>query len=66
MARFLVIVGILLFVIGLLWPWLARLGVGHLPGDIVVRHGNFTFYFPIATSIVISVVLSLVLWLINR
>ncbi len=66
MARFLVIVGILLVVIGLLWPWLARLGVGHLPGDIVVRHGNFTFYFPIATSIVISVVLSLVLWLINR
>ncbi len=66
MARLLVVLGLVLVVIGLLWPWLARIGIGHLPGDMVVRHGNFTFYFPIVTSIVISVVLSLVLWLINR
>ncbi len=66
MARLLVVLGLVLVVVGLLWPWLARIGIGHLPGDMVVRHGNFTFYFPIVTSIVISVVLSLVLWLINR
>ena len=66
MARFLVVIGLLLVVIGLLWPWLSRLGLGRLPGDIVVQHGNFTFYFPIATCILISIVLSLVLWLINR
>jgi hypothetical protein len=45
---------------------LSRLGLGHLPGDVVIRHGNFYFYFPIVTSIVLSLVLSLLLWLINR
>jgi len=66
MARFLIVLGLLLVVAGLLWPWLTRLGLGRLPGDIVVRHGDFTFYFPIVSCIIISVVLSLVLWLMNR
>ncbi len=66
MARFLIVIGLLLVVAGLLWPWLTRLGLGRLPGDIVVRHGDFTFYFPIVSCIIISVVLSLVLWLMNR
>jgi hypothetical protein len=66
MSRFLVILGLLLVLAGILWPWLARLGLGRLPGDIAIRHGNFTFYFPIVTCLVVSVVLSLVLWLINR
>ena len=66
MARFLVVLGILLVVVGLLWPWLARLGLGRLPGDIVAQNGNFTFYFPIVSCIIISVVLTLVMWLINR
>lgn len=66
MARFLIVLGVLLVLIGLLWPWLTRLGLGRLPGDIVVQHGNVTFYFPIVTCIIISVVLTLVMWLINR
>jgi DUF2905 family protein len=66
MARSLVVLGVLLILIGLLWPWLTRLGLGRLPGDIVVQHGNVTFYFPILSCIIISVVLSLVMWLINR
>jgi Protein of unknown function (DUF2905) len=66
MARFLVVLGILLVLVGLLWPWLTRLGLGRLPGDIVVQNGNFTFYFLIVTCIILSIVLSLVLWLINR
>ena len=66
MARFLIVIGLLLVVAGLLWPWLTRLGLGRLPGDIVVRHGDFTFYFPIVSCIIVSVVLSLVLWLMNR
>ena len=66
MARFLIVLGLLLVVAGLLWPWLTRLGLGRLPGDIVVRHGDFTFYCPIVSCIIISVVLSLVLWLMNR
>ena len=66
MSRALVIVGLLIALIGLLWPWIGRIGLGRLPGDIVIRHGNFTFYAPIATGILVSVVLSFILWLINR
>jgi hypothetical protein len=53
-------------VAGLLWPWLSKLGLGRLPGDIVVERENFRLYLPIATSILISVVLSLILWFLNR
>ena len=66
MARWLVILGVVLVVLGLLWPWLTRLGLGRLPGDIVVERDNFRLYIPITTSLLISVVLSLVLWLLNR
>ena len=66
MARWLIILGIVLIVAGLLWPWLTKLGLGRLPGDIVIERDNFRLYIPIATSIVISVVLSLILWLLNR
>jgi len=66
MARLLITIGIILVVLGLAWPWLARLGLGRLPGDIVVQHGNFSFYFPIVTSLVVSVVLTLIFWLIGR
>lgn len=66
MSRFLIVVGIICVVVGLLWPWLTRLGLGHLPGDFRIERDGFSFYFPLATSIVISVVLSLILWLINR
>ena len=66
MARWLIILGVVLIVAGLLWPWLTKLGLGRLPGDIVIERENFRLYIPIATSIVISVVLSLVLWLLNR
>ena len=66
MARWLIILGVVLVVAGLLWPWLIKLGLGRLPGDIVVEWENFRLYLPIATSILISVVLSLVLWFLNR
>jgi hypothetical protein len=66
MARWLIILGVVLIVAGLLWPWLTRLGVGRLPGDIVIERDNFRVYIPITTSIVISVILSLLLWLLNR
>jgi len=65
-SRWLIILGIVLIVVGVLWPWLSKLGLGRLPGDIVVERDNFTLYLPITTSILISVVLSLILWLINR
>jgi DUF2905 family protein len=50
---------------GLLWPVISKLGLGRLPGDIVIDRENFRLYIPIVTSIVVSVVLSL-LWLLNR
>lgn len=66
MARWLITIGLILVVAGLLWPWITRLGLGRLPGDIVIDRGNVRFYFPIVTSIVISIVVSLVLWFLNR
>ncbi len=66
MARFLIFLGLSLLIAGLLWPYLTRLGLGRLPGDIVITCGHTTFYFPIVTSILLSLILSAVLWLINR
>jgi len=66
MSRFLIVLGLVILALGLLWPVLARLGLGRLPGDIVIQRGNFSFYFPLVTCIIISVLLSVVLWLFNR
>ena len=66
MSRWLVTIGLALVIVGLLWPWLSKLGLGRLPGDIVIKRGNVHIYFPIVTCIVVSVVLSFVLWLMNR
>jgi uncharacterized membrane protein len=65
MSRWLIGVGIVLVVLGLAWPLLAKLGLGNLPGDIRVEREGFSFYFPITTGIIISIVLSLVLMLID-
>jgi hypothetical protein len=64
--RLLIVLGLALLVGGLLWPFLTRLGLGRLPGDIVVERPNFRFYFPLATSILLSVFLSLLFWLFRR
>jgi hypothetical protein len=66
MRQWLIAIGILLVAVGLLWRWLSRLGLGRLPGDIVVQRGGFGFYFPIVTCLIVSVVLSFILWLLNR
>ena len=65
-GRWLITIGLVLVVIGICWPWLSRLGLGRLPGDIVVARDGFRFYFPIVTCLVVSIVLSLILWLLNR
>ena len=66
MSRGLIIVGLLLVAAGLLWPWLARLGLGRLPGDIVIERDHLRLYLPLTTGLIVSLALSLVLWLINR
>jgi hypothetical protein len=66
MARFLIMLGLVILVAGLLWPYLSRIGLGRLPGDIVIERGNVTFYFPLATCLLVSVVFSLIFWVVNR
>jgi hypothetical protein len=66
MSRLLIILGLVLLALGVIWPILEKIGLGKLPGDIIVRRDHVTFYFPIVTCIVLSVLLSLIVWLMNR
>ncbi|PZP54830.1 MAG: DUF2905 domain-containing protein [Azospira oryzae] len=66
MSRWLIIIGLILVAAGLLWPWLSKLGLGRLPGDIHIEKEGFSFYFPITTSIIVSLVLTLLLWIFRR
>ena len=66
MQRTLIVVGAAIALVGIAWPWLSKLGLGRLPGDIRIETENGFFYFPLTTCIIISVVLSLVLWLLRR
>jgi membrane protein implicated in regulation of membrane protease activity len=66
MSRTLIIIGLVFVAAGVLWPFMGRLGLGRLPGDIVIERPGFSFYFQLMTSLIISVVLSVLLWLINR
>jgi hypothetical protein len=66
MRRILIGLGIALLVAGLLWPWLAKLGLGRLPGDIRIERDGFSFYFPLVTGLLISAVISLILWFLRR
>ena len=60
MQKILITLGVILLVAGLLWPLIAKLGLGRLPGDIVIRRDGFSFYFPITTMIIVSIVLTLI------
>ena len=66
MQCLLIVLGIVLLLLGLLWPWLGKLPLGRLPGDIVVEREGFSFYFPITTLVLTSGALNLVLWLLRR
>ena len=66
MAKWLVIFGAVLILIGMIWPWLSKLGIGHLPGDIQIERKDFSFYFPVTSSIVVSLVLSLLFWIFRK
>ena len=66
MSRFLVYFGLLLVAVGLLWPFIERGGLGRLPGDFVIGRGSFRLYIPLATSLLLSVILSLLLWIFRR
>ena len=66
MSRLIIIFGLVLIAVGVLWPVIAKLGLGRLPGDLVIERENFRLYIPIATSLLISLLLSVVLWFLNR
>jgi hypothetical protein len=64
--RLLIGMGLLILVMGIAWPFLSHIGLGRLPGDIVIERDGATFYFPLVTCLIISVVLSALFWLFNR
>lgn len=66
MQRLLIGLGLTILVVGLLWPWLGKLPLGRLPGDIVVERENFRFYFPVTSMLLVSGVLTLILWLLRK
>lgn len=66
MARGLIVLGIVLIVIGLAWPWLSKLGLFRLPGDIVIERNGFRFYFPVTSMVLLSLAVSLLIWLFRR
>lgn len=66
MRRTLITAGLLIVVLGLLWPWIAKLGLGRLPGDLVIDKPGFKLFAPFTTMIVVSVILSLIVWLFRR
>jgi hypothetical protein len=66
MARILILLGLAILVAGLLWPYLSQIGLGRLPGDIVIERKNVTLYFPLMTCLLMSVLISLVFWVVNR
>ncbi len=66
MAKWLITLGIVFLLLGLAWPLVSKLGLGQLPGDIRIERKGFTFYFPVTSSIVVSLLITLVLWIFRR
>lgn len=66
MQRLLITVGLLIALAGLLWPWITKLGLGRLPGDLRIDKPGFTLFAPFTTMLIVSVVLSLLIWLLRR
>lgn len=66
MGKLLVIAGIVLIAAGVLWMLGERFGLGRLPGDIMIERGSARIYIPLMSSLIVSVVLSLILWFVNR
>ena len=60
MQKILIIIGIILLILGLLYPYIKKLGLGQLPGDILFKTGNSTFFFPVMTCLIISIILTII------
>ena len=66
MQKAVIITGVLLIIIGILWPWLGKLPIGRLPGDIIINKPGLKVYVPITTMILISIIVSVILWLLKK
>ena len=66
MIRFLIIFGLIMIIIGIAYPQLQELGLGNIPGDFCLARGDFEFYFPITSSIIVSFLINLILWFCNK
>lgn len=66
MQRFLIVAGLAILLVGVAWPWIARLGLGRLPGDINIERDGWSFHFPLVTSIVVSIVVSVLFWIFRK
>ena len=66
MSKWLITIGIILIALGVLWPLATKLGLGSLPGDIKFERKGFTFYFPLTSGIIVSLLVTLLLWIFRR
>lgn len=66
MQRSLIILGLLIALVGVAWPWVSKLPIGRLPGDIMIDRPGFRFFFPLTTLVIISVVISLILMIFRK
>ncbi|HET9699710.1 MAG TPA: DUF2905 domain-containing protein [Burkholderiales bacterium] len=66
MAKWLITLGLVLVGLGLLWPLLSKLGLGSLPGDIRIERKGYSFYFPVTTGVLVSLVITVILWILRR
>lgn len=66
MQKYLILIGAIILVAGLLWPWISKLPIGKLPGDIIIDKPNFKLYIPITTMLILSIIISLILWLFRK
>ena len=66
MQRILIILGVIILIVGFLWPWIIKLPIGKLPGDIIIDKPNFKVYIPITSMIIISLLLTLIFWLFKK
>lgn len=66
MQKLLIVIGFIFILLGILLPYIKKLGLGHLPGDLIIKRAHFTFYFPIMTCLILSVILSLLIWWLQK
>jgi hypothetical protein len=66
MGKNLIITGLIIAAIGVLWPVIGKFPLGRLPGDIIIRKENFNFYFPLASCILVSVIITIIFWLFKK